>query len=145
MLSYLAAALALGIAGFDPVGSFVLLGALGMGARRSGVAALTIASVSTSFMLAVPGILGLTALLEHLGIRSLAIPHVVGVWMALACGVGLVVWGVVRVVRRPSPDDLDEQERRPRSVSTGALVGSGVLVGVVMGAGLTRKRRRRRR
>ena len=79
MLSFLAAAFALGIAGFDPLGSFVLLAALGLGVRRRGVVMVLLTSVGTSAIFGVAGVLGLGALLTRLGIHGLHVPHLVWV------------------------------------------------------------------
>lgn len=145
----LAAALALGIAGFDPLGSVVLVAALGLGARRAGVIALGGVSVGTSLLLALAGTFGLTELARRMGIHPPHIPHPVWLVAVAAVGLALVIWGIVYLRQRSTPpgsgdDGVDgdggEPEQatdqraggraRPRSSSARALALSGLLVGL---------------
>ncbi|MGK2351000.1 hypothetical protein [Cutibacterium sp. V947] len=131
MLSFLAAAFALGIAGFDPLGSFVLLAALGLGVRRRGVVILVLTSVGTSAIFGVAGVLGLGALLARLGIHGLHVPHLVWVWLVAILGVAFVSWGVWRLRPGAATKELDENtSAAPRSTEPGALAVSGLLVGL---------------
>lgn len=131
VLSFLAAALALGIAGFDPLGSFALLAALGLGVRRRGVLLLAGTSVGTSTVLGVAGVLGLAALLDSLGLRHLHVPHPVWLWTVGLLGIAFLVWAVVRMVRGSAPGkEPEEASATPRSSSMGALATSGLLVGL---------------
>lgn len=148
MFELLAAALALGIAGFDPLGSVVLVAALGLGARRAGVIALGWVSVGTSLLLALAGTFGLTELARRMGIHPPHIPHPVWLVAVAAVGLALVIWGIVYLRQRSTPpssgDDGDDGDgeseqatdqraggrARPRSSSARALALSGLLVGL---------------
>lgn len=130
MLSFLATAIALGIAGFDPLGSVVLIGALGLGVRRSGVAVLTLVSIGTSLILGLLGVVGAGALAHRLHLRHHPVPHEVWVVIALAVGVALVAWAVVRFVRGGALELDEGSSHRPRSASAAALAVSGLVVGL---------------
>ncbi|WCC79785.1 hypothetical protein O6R08_10005 [Cutibacterium equinum] len=131
MLSFLAAALALGIAGFDPLGSFVLLAALGLGVKRRGVVILLLTSVGTSAIFGVAGVLGLGTLLARLGIHGLHVPHVVWVWLVAILGAGSLGWAAWRLRPGAATQELDEDtSAAPRSTAPGALAISGLLVGM---------------
>ena len=131
MLSFLAAAFALGIAGFDPLGSFVLLAALGLGVRGRGVVMVLLTSVGTSAIFGVAGVLGLGALLARLGIHGLHVPHLVWVWVVAILGVAFLGWAAWRLRPGVATKELDEDtSAAPRSTAPGALAVSGLLVGL---------------
>ncbi len=133
MLDLLAASLALGIAGFDPLGSAVLVAALGLGARRRGVVILGVTSVGTSLVLALAGTFGLAAAARRAGIHPPHVPHPVWLVAVALVGIGLVAWAVYYLRRPPKDTDgpgQDAGRARPRSSTTGALAVSGLLVGL---------------
>jgi MFS family permease len=131
VLGLLAPAFALGIAGFDPLGSAVLLAALGLGAKRRGVLTLAVCSVGTSLVLALASIFGLDALATTIGIHPPHIPHAVWLALAAAVGLGLLIWALFLLFRSPSGDEEPKAgAAKPRSASPGALAFSGLLVGL---------------
>ena len=131
MLSFLAAAFALGVAGFDPLGSFVLLAALGLGVRRRGVVTLLIASVGTSVVFGIAGALGLGVLLTRLGIHGFHVPHLVWVCLVAILGVVFVAWAAWRLRPETATKDFEgDTSAAPRSTAPGALAVSGLLVGL---------------
>lgn len=130
MLTFLATALALGIAGFDPLGSIVLLAGLGRGLRRPGVIALGVTSVGTSLVLALLGALGLGPTLHTLLDRLPRVPHGVWVVVVLLGGLALLGWAAWRLTRHRGIDLDGEDSRLARSTSTGAMVVAGLLVGL---------------
>lgn len=137
MIHLLIGALALGIAGFDPLGSVALVAALGLGAGRRGVVSLGAAAVLTSEVFALAGPLGLAALGREAGIHPPHVPH--PVWLAAVAlvGAGLVIWALIYGRRRSSAGDPDADSRtgsagraRPRSGAAPALALSGLIVGL---------------
>lgn len=133
MLGLLASAFALGIAGFDPLGSAVLLAALGLGVKRRGVLTLLLCSLGTSLVLALVSILGLNALVKTIDIHRPHIPHEVWLVLAVAVGLALLIWALFTLFRSPASDqDLGQSTgaAKPRSASPAALAVSGLLVGL---------------
>ena len=131
MLSFLAAAFALGIAGFDPLGSLVLLAALGLGVRRRGVVTLLVTSVGTSAGFGIAGVLGLGALLTRFGVHGFHVPHVVWVCLVTVLGVVFVAWAAWRSrPGAPTKDFGGDTSAAPRSTAPRALAVSGLLVGL---------------
>lgn len=122
-------ALALGIAGFDPLGSLVLLAGLGLGVRRRGVIALGAAAVLTSEVLALAGALGLAEAARASGIHPPHVPHLVWLVLVAAVGLGLVVWALYYIRPHQSGEE-DAGRAKPRSGAASALALSGLLVGL---------------
>lgn len=124
-------ALALGVAGFDPLGVVALIAAMALRARRAGVVALMLSTwVSTVIFGVVPALLlgpavfRATHALRHVGHR---------VWgpLVVAIGVALLVWAVWRTLHPTEPaTDADAGRAAPRSASPGALTVTGLLVGL---------------
>lgn len=131
MLSFLAAAFALGIAGFDPLGSVVLLAALALGVKRRGVVTVLVTSVGVSAVFGIAGVLGLGALLARLGIHGFHVPHMVWVCLVAILGAAFIAWAVWRVRPGAETNDFqDDTSAAPRSTAPGALAVSGLLVGL---------------
>ncbi len=133
MRDLLPAAFALGIAGFDPLGSAVLLAALGLGARRRGVATLGVVSVGTSLVLALAAIFGLAAAARGLGLRMPHVPHIVWLVAVAVVGLGLLIWALYLLFSSGSDGaglGQDSGRAGPRSAGVGALALSGLLVGL---------------
>lgn len=133
MLGLLAPAFALGVAGFDPLGSAVLLAGLGLGAKRRGVLALAVCSVGTSLVLALASIFGLAAVATRMGIHPPHVPHVVWLVLVAVVGLALLIWALYMLCT--SPRDRDGSgpsagRAGPRSAGAGALAFSGLLVGL---------------
>lgn len=128
MLHLALAAIALGIAGFDPLGVVALVAALALGVRRAGIVALVASVVASTFLF---GLVPALVLGPAVGRASHAVRHVSHtVWgpLVVLVGIGLTAWGVVRLVRPAPPHD--EQARAPRSTSTTAMALTGAAVGL---------------
>lgn len=136
VIQLLIGALALGIAGFDPLGSVVLVAALGMGTGRRGVLSLGVTGVLTSEVLGLAGALGLTALARDAGVHPPHVPHPVWLVAVTLVGAGLAVWALFYGRRRSGAEDpgVDRSgsagRARPRSASAPALALSGLVVGL---------------
>lgn len=133
MIHLLIGALAFGIAGFDPLGSVVLVAALGMGAGRRGILSLGTTAVLTSEVLALAGPLGLAALAREAGIHPPHVPHPVWLAAVALAGAGLVIWGLIFGLRQPGTEQPGTEQpgrARPRSAAAPALALSGLLVGL---------------
>lgn len=128
MIHLLIGALALGIAGFDPLGSVALVAALGLGAGRRGVVALGAAAVLTSEVFALAGPLGLAALGREAGIHPPHVPHPVWLVAVALVGAALVIWALV--YPRLQTRKEEPGRARPRSGAAPALALSGLIVGL---------------
>lgn len=136
MLHLLLASAVLGIAGFDPLGAIALVGAMAMRARRTGIAVLMAATLATTIGCGTLAAMLLGPAVHHFGHRGHRLDaqaHHVDhrIWAVLVVTVGLmlVAWGVWRLLH---PAALDEKASAatPRSASSAALAGTGVLVGL---------------
>lgn len=128
--------LAMGAAGFDPVGALSFVGAAAMGAARRRLAVLALTSVLTTWVFSMAAVLGLGdaihAVLEHIHPS-----HKQTSWGLLVGGAILLGWGVVRLVRAfvartaAAPDVEKHREGRPpRSLNTSGMATAGFLVGL---------------
>ena len=117
---------ALGLVGFDPVGAFLMLGAIGAGARRRSLTALVGGYLVTIIVFGAAASLlvrlGLTAL--DLG-RYLPSARVLS-WLEIGAGV-LVIVAAAYVARRSRRPQAPESARQVR-MSVPALAGAGALL-----------------
>lgn len=132
------ACVALSIAGFDPFGALALLAATARGAGRRAALAFTAAGAVVIIAAAMALDLLAYAVLPH------ALPHIPDiVWGTLEAlaAVGLLVWGVRRVMSRRNagpgqPDGADgtgeEGRRRLRGTSTGTMALAGAAYGLTV-------------
>lgn len=117
--------IALGVAGFDPLGALALIGAMALQARRRAIAALLASTLGSTFLLAVV----LSSTVGRWVIDSLQKVHDPGhlVWGGLvtAAGVALLGWGLWRL-RGPVRPRRTKTERTVASSAALALIGLGV-------------------
>lgn len=123
MIELLLTALGLGVAGLDPAGALIAVGALGAGARERHVAAYGVVVFFGTVALG-------TALSLALGPRLAGIDRVAlipggltGAFAEAALGLGLVAWGAVRAWRPAT------RAPKPRSVR-----GTGLVYLIAVGA-----------
>lgn len=125
-MTTLAAVIALGVAGFDPLGALTLIAAVTAGARRAAIAALTLVTLGGTWLLCVVGSSTVGALLRGLVHRLDVVPREVWGWVALVVGLALIGWGVWRLMRREPP--TPEHHPRTRGTGVGTLAAGGVVV-----------------
>lgn len=115
----------LGIAGFDPLGALALIAAMALGARRRAIAGLVIVTIATTVVIGfvLSSTLGTWAIAQ---LHRLHDPgHIVWGALVLLAGIGLAVWGTIRLRRAPVVKK-DEPTRSGRSVKALVLIGIGV-------------------
>ncbi len=100
MLELLVAALALGLAGIDPAGLLIALGALAAGARERTVLAFTTVVLVGTALLGTALSLTLGRQLQEFAWTSLLPPDWLGAVIEVVIAVALLAWAVVRL-RRP--------------------------------------------
>ncbi|SDB79830.1 hypothetical protein GA0111570_10199 [Raineyella antarctica] len=132
----LGACVAMAIAGFDPFGALVLLGAVARGTSRRAAVAFTVASAAVIVAAAVALDLLAYAVLPH------GLPHVPSiVWGSLeaAAALGLLAWGLRRLLSRrndghqaPTDPDAEGASRRRRGTGTGAMTVAGAAYGLTV-------------
>lgn len=129
MLSLVLTSIALGLAGFDPLGLAALVAAMALGARRAGVAALLLATLLSTITFALVPALVLGPSIDRLGHWAGRLGH--GVWgpLVLVVGLGLLVWGLLGL-RRSGRGEHHEDQRAPRSTGPVGMAFTGVLVGL---------------
>lgn len=130
---------ALGIAGFDPMGFFVLIGALSMRASRASVATLLATTLGLTFVFGFVPARTVGPAMLHLLDRIHGVDRRVWAAVAIAAGLALLgawAWRVItaaRSARRPQTA-TDESvapvaaKHAPRSATVLGLAGAGVLV-----------------
>lgn len=130
--------LAMGAAGFDPVGAFSFVGAAALGATRRNLAILALVSVLTTWVFSMAAVLGLGgaihSVLEHVHLHP---THQQTSWGLLVGGAILLGWGVVRLLRAAvahGPADSEAEKHRegrpPRSLTPSGMATAGFLVGL---------------
>lgn len=123
-----ATAIALGVAGFDPLGALSLVAAMAMGARRRAVAVMTASILGTTLLVGVVPALVAGSEAQHLVDLLGRLGHRVGSAALGVVGLALLAWGLWRLLH-PSAHD-DQETARVRSVTSSAVALTGVLVGL---------------
>lgn len=123
MIELLAAALALGLAGIDPAGLLIALGALAAGTRERTVLAFTAVVVVGTALLGTVLTLTLGRQLQGFEWTSLVPPDWLGALLEAAIAVALLAWAVVRL-RRPDarPPRPEKQPRTGKALLVGGLL-----------------------
>lgn len=124
MLHLIAAAAGLGIAGIDPGGALIAIGALAMGARERNVMVFGVVSILGTAVLGT--VLSLTAgqRLQTLRWSALLPPDRLTALIELLIAAGLLWWAVARLRR---PESRPPRPRGGTATSGPALLGLGVL------------------
>lgn len=130
MLHIVLGSLALGLAGFDPLGIVALIAAMALGAKRRGILALMLSVVVSTFVFGLVPALTLGPSVWQLSRAMGRVSHTVWGPLTIAVGLAVVAWGILRLWRRPAIVLDDEPTLAPRSTSTGALALTGLLVGL---------------
>ncbi len=123
MIELLVAALALGLAGIDPAGLLIALGALAAGTRERTVLAFTAIVVGGTALLGTVLTLTLGRQLQGFEWTSLFPPDWLGAVIEAAIAVALLAWAVVRL-RRPNarPRRPEKQRRTGKALLVGGLL-----------------------
>lgn len=146
MIDFLGEVLALGIAGFDPLGAVILLTALGMGAHRRRVLVLMLQITGTIAVLTLAASLGLAQVIDPVSDFVEHLPRHLWAVVAGVLGVVMLGWGVSRLSGRSSSEDESPESRwtSGRSIAlAGLAVGASCMLdpawyGVVVLAGAER-------
>jgi hypothetical protein len=123
VIELLVAALALGLAGVDPAGLLIALGALAAGARERTVLAFTTIVVVGTALLGTALSLTLGRRLQDFEWTSLLPPDWLGAVVEIVIAVALLAWAVVRL-RRP--------DARPPRPEKRARTGKALVLGAVL-------------
>lgn len=116
-------AFALGLAGVDPAGLVIALGALAGGARERSVIGFALVVVVGTALLGTVLTLTVGQRLQRVDWSALTPPTWLGAAVELALAAGLLVWAVLRVAQ----SDVRPPRPRRRAVSGVALLWAGVL------------------
>lgn len=117
--------IALGVAGFDPLGALVLIGAMALKARRRAILVLLVSTVGTTLLLALVLSSTLGRWVTELLRRIREPGHLVRGGLVVAVGVASVAWGVWRL-GRPTPAHRTKTQRAVASPAALGLFGLGV-------------------
>ena len=134
-INYLTALTGAGLLGFDPVGAFVAIGALSLGASRRGMAALLLSYLAVITALGTGLALALRLGLGAAHLRHLLHSEQVLTVIERVAGVGLLIGAGVLFVRRGRPRKPHQERRIPVSTRGLALAGAGVAVSLVIDPG----------
>lgn len=123
MLELLVAALALGLAGIDPAGLLVALGALAAGARERTVLVFTAIVIVGTALLGTALSLTLGRRLQDFEWTSLLPPDWLGAAVEVVLAVALLAWAFVRL-RRPEarPPRPERRARTGKALAVGGLL-----------------------
>lgn len=124
MAALLLAALALGVAGLDPLGALLIAGALAGGASRAGVCAFTAAAGATTVTIGTAFSVAIKPALDRLGSLP-TVPEDVWLLIDTILVVLLLLWGIRRV-RRGAPGEASSRGAR-RMTGIPMLIGTGVV------------------
>jgi hypothetical protein len=124
----LIAAIGLGIAGLDPLGGLIAIGALSGGARERAVVAYGLAVILVTAVFGT--VLSLTVGPRLADIDWSFLDSGYEFWAVgeAIVGVGLLVWAIRRIL---SPVDETDKPKK-RGISTVALLGTGIVFGLSM-------------
>lgn len=126
MVELLVAAFGLGIAGLDPVGGLIAVGALSGGTRERAVVAYGLAVILTTAVFGTVLSLTIGSRLAEIDWGFLNSGYEFWALGEAAVGVGLLVWAIRRIL---SPADEGDKPRK-RGMSTVALLGTGIVFGL---------------
>ena len=126
MIELMVAAIGLGIAGLDPVGALIAIGALSGGARARVVVAYGVTVISVTVMVGVVLSLTVGSRLATIDWRFLDAGYAFWALSEALVGLGLVVWAIRRMLFPVEHDDTPKK----RGISSLALLSTGTLVGV---------------
>jgi cytochrome c biogenesis protein CcdA len=126
MVELLLAAIGLGVAGIDPVGALIAIGALSGGARERIVIAYGVTVIGVTVVLGVVLSLTVGSRLADTDWRFLDSGYEFWAYGEAVVGMGLAVWAIWRIL---SPAEGGDQQKK-RGGSGLPLLGTGILFGL---------------